>query len=159
MNKCKWHMQNQINFYIMRLLSTALQSYLTLVLAQNMKDCWQCNASYVKIGQSQNTVLIAVFVCAPFICSFKNGSLTRERIRDVCAEGSWKLFNELLNSTPRGNFGNIGKFRRYNVSFACSCTPFVICSWHQTWKNLEQFTLFLCHTHFSYSESKVLVYE
>ncbi|PNF32173.1 Xylulose kinase [Cryptotermes secundus] len=41
---------------------------------------------------------------------FKNGSLTRERIRDSCVEGSWKLFNELLNSTPRGNFGNMGVY-------------------------------------------------
>lgn len=41
---------------------------------------------------------------------FKNGSLTRERIRDDCAEGSWNLFNELLDSTPRGNFGNIGLY-------------------------------------------------
>ncbi|CAG2122421.1 unnamed protein product, partial [Medioppia subpectinata] len=41
------------------------------------------------------------------IC-FKNGSRTRERMRDECAEGDWQLFNELLESTPRGNFGNIG---------------------------------------------------
>ncbi|CAG2163458.1 unnamed protein product [Oppiella nova] len=41
------------------------------------------------------------------IC-FKNGSRTRERVRDECAEGDWPLFNELLESTPRGNFGNIG---------------------------------------------------
>lgn len=41
---------------------------------------------------------------------FKNGSLTRERIRDDCAEGSWQLFNDILESTPRGNFGNIGMF-------------------------------------------------
>ncbi|XP_047105155.1 xylulose kinase-like isoform X2 [Schistocerca piceifrons] len=41
---------------------------------------------------------------------FKNGSLTRERIRDDCAEGSWNLFNELLDSTPRGNFGNMGLY-------------------------------------------------
>lgn len=39
---------------------------------------------------------------------FKNGSLTRDRIRKTTAEGSWTIFNELLNSTPRGNFGNIG---------------------------------------------------
>jgi len=39
---------------------------------------------------------------------FKNGSLTRERIKKSIAEGSWDLFNELLDSTPRGNFGNIG---------------------------------------------------
>lgn len=41
---------------------------------------------------------------------FKNGSLTRERIRNNCAEGSWDIFNQLLNSTPRGNFGNIGLY-------------------------------------------------
>jgi len=39
---------------------------------------------------------------------YKNGSLTRERIRDTCAEGNWDIFNELLNSTTRGNYGNIG---------------------------------------------------
>jgi len=43
------------------------------------------------------------------IC-FKNGSLTRERVRDESAEGSWSIFNELIDSTPRGNFGNIGFF-------------------------------------------------
>ena len=41
------------------------------------------------------------------IC-FKNGSLTRERIRDSCADANWEIFNQLLESTPRGNFGNIG---------------------------------------------------
>ena len=41
--------------------------------------------------------------------SYKNGSVTRERIRNEVAEGSWDLFNQLLDSTPRGNFGNIGK--------------------------------------------------
>ena len=40
--------------------------------------------------------------------SYKNGSLTRERIRDSCANGCWKIFSELIDSTPRGNFGNIG---------------------------------------------------
>lgn len=39
---------------------------------------------------------------------FKNGSLTRERIRRDFANSSWSIFNELLDSTPRGNFGNIG---------------------------------------------------
>ncbi|OXA37978.1 xylulose kinase isoform X2 [Folsomia candida] len=39
---------------------------------------------------------------------FKNGSLTRERIRRDYANGSWSIFNELLDSTPRGNFGNVG---------------------------------------------------
>lgn len=40
---------------------------------------------------------------------FKNGSLTRQRIRDSCADKSWDIFNQLLESTPRGNFGNMGK--------------------------------------------------
>lgn len=39
---------------------------------------------------------------------FKNGSLTREKIRDECADGSWDIFSQLLDMTPRGNFGNIG---------------------------------------------------
>lgn len=39
---------------------------------------------------------------------FKNGSLTRERICRDTAERSWDLFNQLLDSTPIGNLGNIG---------------------------------------------------
>ncbi|KAI1289466.1 Xylulose kinase [Halotydeus destructor] len=50
------------------------------------------------------------------IC-FKNGSRTRERIRDECAEEEWTLFNELLESTPRGNFGNIGFYFDFEEIF------------------------------------------
>jgi len=39
---------------------------------------------------------------------YKNGSLTRERVRDEFGGRSWENFNKLLESTPRGNFGNIG---------------------------------------------------
>ncbi|XP_072020796.1 xylulose kinase-like [Amphiura filiformis] len=39
---------------------------------------------------------------------FKNGSLTREGIRNNCADNSWDKFDQLLASTPRGNDGNIG---------------------------------------------------
>uniref|UniRef100_A0A3B4UXY9 Xylulose kinase n=1 Tax=Seriola dumerili TaxID=41447 RepID=A0A3B4UXY9_SERDU len=39
---------------------------------------------------------------------FKNGSLTRERIRDECAGGSWEVFSAALRDTPLGNKGNIG---------------------------------------------------
>jgi len=39
---------------------------------------------------------------------YKNGSLTRERVRDESGGSCWEKFNELLESTPRGNFGNIG---------------------------------------------------
>lgn len=43
------------------------------------------------------------------IC-FKNGSPTRERISRECAENDWTLFAQLLDSTPRGNFGNIALY-------------------------------------------------
>ncbi|XP_041824189.1 xylulose kinase [Melanotaenia boesemani] len=39
---------------------------------------------------------------------FKNGSLTRERIRNECAAGSWEDFSAALKDTPLGNGGNIG---------------------------------------------------
>lgn len=39
---------------------------------------------------------------------FKNGSKTRERIRDEHARGDWEVFNRLLESTPGGNDGNLG---------------------------------------------------
>lgn len=39
---------------------------------------------------------------------YKNGSKTRERIRDTFASGSWDEFSRLLDLVPRGNFGNIG---------------------------------------------------
>ena len=32
----------------------------------------------------------------------------RERVRDTCADSSWSMFDELLNSTTRGNYGNLG---------------------------------------------------
>lgn len=41
------------------------------------------------------------------IC-YKNGSLTRERIRDEQAGGSWDRFSGALESTPPGNDGHIG---------------------------------------------------
>lgn len=41
---------------------------------------------------------------------FKNGSLTRERIRDVFAHRSWDEFDALLACTPPGNHGHIGMY-------------------------------------------------
>ncbi|KAI6655475.1 Xylulose kinase isoform X1 [Oopsacas minuta] len=41
---------------------------------------------------------------------YKNGSLARERVRDICAEGSWDKFNSLLEKTPPGNNGVIGMY-------------------------------------------------
>ncbi len=42
----------------------------------------------------------------------KNGSLTREYVRDTVASGSWEEFNRKLESTPPGNEGNIGFYIR-----------------------------------------------
>ncbi|KAK3793664.1 hypothetical protein RRG08_041274, partial [Elysia crispata] len=39
---------------------------------------------------------------------FKNGSLTRERIRDEKSDGSWEKFSEMLKKTPPGNNGALG---------------------------------------------------
>ncbi|XP_029955070.1 xylulose kinase isoform X2 [Salarias fasciatus] len=39
---------------------------------------------------------------------FKNGSLTRERVRDRSAGGSWDEFSASLRDTPLGNEGNVG---------------------------------------------------
>ncbi|XP_051241824.1 xylulose kinase isoform X2 [Dicentrarchus labrax] len=39
---------------------------------------------------------------------FKNGSLTRERIRNECAGASWENFSAALRDTPLGNNGNMG---------------------------------------------------
>ncbi|XP_019175377.1 PREDICTED: xylulose kinase-like [Ipomoea nil] len=39
---------------------------------------------------------------------YKNGSLTREDIRDKCADKSWDVFNKHLESTPPLNGGKLG---------------------------------------------------
>jgi len=39
---------------------------------------------------------------------YKNGSLTREYIRNLCAGGSWEKFNRYLADGEAGNGGNIG---------------------------------------------------
>ena len=52
---------------------------------------------------------------------FKNGSLTRESIRNSSAEGSWEVFNKALESTNRGNDGNIGIYFK-----ATEITPFAV---------------------------------
>jgi xylulokinase len=38
----------------------------------------------------------------------KNGSLTREHIRNACAQSSWKEFTAAMERTPPGNGGRIG---------------------------------------------------
>lgn len=39
---------------------------------------------------------------------YKNGSITRERIRDSAAGGNWDNFSFALKNTPLGNNGNVG---------------------------------------------------
>ncbi|XP_050213532.1 xylulose kinase 2 [Mercurialis annua] len=39
---------------------------------------------------------------------YKNGSLTREDVRNRCAQKSWEVFNKLLDQTPPLNDGKIG---------------------------------------------------
>lgn len=41
------------------------------------------------------------------IC-YKNGSFTRERIRNECTSGSWEEFSEALGATAAGNLGSVG---------------------------------------------------
>ncbi|XP_065582639.1 xylulose kinase-like isoform X3 [Artemia franciscana] len=43
------------------------------------------------------------------IC-FKNGSLTRERIKNLCVGESWDKFNQILETTDVGNYGYIGLY-------------------------------------------------
>ncbi|CAI0393558.1 unnamed protein product [Linum tenue] len=39
---------------------------------------------------------------------YKNGSLTREEVRNSCAQSSWETFNKLLEQTPPLNGGKLG---------------------------------------------------
>lgn len=48
-----------------------------------------------------------LFIVLQLLYSFRNGSLVREAMNKAEAEGDWRKFNELLESTPRGNFGNM----------------------------------------------------
>ncbi|KAG6821209.1 hypothetical protein H0H93_004030 [Arthromyces matolae] len=41
---------------------------------------------------------------------YKNGALAREQVRNHYAERDWDRFNELVESTPAGNNGNIGLY-------------------------------------------------
>ena len=41
---------------------------------------------------------------------FMNGSLVREKIRDLCADGNWSVFDKSLKNTSPGNNGKIGIF-------------------------------------------------
>uniref|UniRef100_A0A3B3CVY0 Xylulose kinase n=1 Tax=Oryzias melastigma TaxID=30732 RepID=A0A3B3CVY0_ORYME len=50
------------------------------------------------------------------VAVFKNGSLTRERIRNECAGGSWETFSAALKETPLGNHGNIFYFDTMEIT-------------------------------------------
>lgn len=68
------------------------------------------------INQWQESLIGHVF-CSPLdddafmgILCFKNGALTRERVRRFCKCKSWKDFEHLITMTSPGNDGNIGNF-------------------------------------------------
>ena len=61
------------------------------------------------VGFDQCNFYFDILMFVSFLFSFKNGSLTRENIRNKCAGSSWDQFNDLLASTPAGNNGNLGK--------------------------------------------------
>eukprot|EP00252_Welwitschia_mirabilis_P000703 TRINITY_DN10677_c0_g1_i1.p1 TRINITY_DN10677_c0_g1~~TRINITY_DN10677_c0_g1_i1.p1 ORF type:complete len:489 (-),score=95.73 TRINITY_DN10677_c0_g1_i1:65-1531(-) len=46
--------------------------------------------------------------CYMVMLVYKNGSLTRQDVRDRCANGSWEEFNNLLNQTSPLNSGKLG---------------------------------------------------
>jgi len=46
--------------------------------------------------------------CYMVMLVYKNGSLTREEIRNRCANGSWDTFNKFLDQTPPLNGGKLG---------------------------------------------------
>ncbi|GLJ20862.1 hypothetical protein SUGI_0380500 [Cryptomeria japonica] len=46
--------------------------------------------------------------CYMVMLVYKNGSLTREEIRNRCANGSWDKFNEFIDQTPPLNDGKMG---------------------------------------------------
>ena len=89
----------------------------------------------------KHSVLVHMLLISNSIYSYKNGSLTREKIRDDISlsaisekwpqveikesgnnhdiKPTWDVFNQLLGSTPRGNFGNIGMYDRIVQSLIC----------------------------------------
>ncbi|KAJ6832837.1 xylulose kinase [Iris pallida] len=46
--------------------------------------------------------------CYMVMLCYKNGSLTREDVRNRCAERSWDVFNKSLEKTPPLNGGKLG---------------------------------------------------
>ncbi|EPS60522.1 hypothetical protein M569_14280, partial [Genlisea aurea] len=68
---------------------------------------------------------------------YKNGSLTRQEIRDRCADESWERFNELLESTPRLNGGKLGFYYKEH-----EITPPVPVGFHRyVLENFKGYTL------------------
>lgn len=59
---------------------------------------------------SCNDVMYFMRIHSLLFISFKNGSLTRESIRDKYASSDWSKFEQLLAKQPIGNGGNIGLY-------------------------------------------------
>ena len=94
-------------------------------------------SSFTRVGSA------LFFCCTSVIGSWKdfNG---RERVRDACAESSWPMFDELLNSTTRGNYGNLGRWCLCMFlsvgSFFCTLRRNVLWpSWDCTWWSAGRF--------------------
>lgn len=77
--------------------------------------------SKATVWKSENIFFFLVENAYMALLCFKNGSLTRESIRDSSADNSWEIFNKALKNTDRGNKGNIG------IYFAATeITPFAV---------------------------------
>ncbi|XP_077296795.1 xylulose kinase-like isoform X2 [Arctopsyche grandis] len=63
----------------------------------------------MRLSQGWIAVSLDPNMYSALLC-FSNGSLVRKGVRDRLADKSWELFNTMLDSTPRGNFGNMGLF-------------------------------------------------
>lgn len=66
-------------------------------------DLWECYGKSLmrKIGIAKKLMILNV------VHSFRNGSLVRDIFKRVEANNDWTNFSELLESTPRGNYGNM----------------------------------------------------
>ena len=91
-----------------------------------MQECMQCILSLSYTLNMQSYLLHVLFHLRQitlnvlhFFPSYKNGSLTRERIRDICAGGSWEKFEHLLTAAPPGNDGNIGMYSKSKNKTSC----------------------------------------
>lgn len=61
------------------------------------------------VNSNTNKLLELLYYHFYFICSFRNGSLVRDIFKRSEGNNNWEYFSELLESTPRGNYGSMGE--------------------------------------------------